>query len=55
MSTAAIILLILALSIGVSSKYILKKNDSLPEEVAEQFIEEQTGLDIDFSPGDEEK
>ena len=40
--------------VGVSAKYIMKKDDSALEEAAENYIKDETGKDIDFTPDSKE-
>lgn len=48
-----IVAVIVALIIGLSAPILLKKNDSLPEELAEAFLHME-GIDIEFSPDEDE-
>jgi len=41
--------------IGAISHKILKKKDNIVEQIAEQIIEEQTGIEIDFTPEEKDK
>lgn len=50
----AIIALVAAVAIGISSKKMTGEDDSWLEEVAEGYIEDKTGLDIDFTPESDE-
>jgi len=45
----------ISMLIGVVSSKFIGKKDNIVEEVAEQIIEEVTGMDIDLSPGTPEK
>ena len=56
--------IIIAAIIGVSSRYFTHKNDSVVEEITEEFIESQIekaldlkddSINIDLSPGEEVK
>lgn len=55
MSTVVVITIVLALLVGASANKFFKKDDSIPEEIAEDVIKSQTGLDIDFTPESKEK
>lgn len=39
-----------AVIVGTASRYIFKRSDNIVEEVAEQVIKKQTGIDVDLSP-----
>lgn len=43
----------IAIIVGVATPLITKKNDTMPEEMAEAYIYRQTGKQIDFSPSEE--
>lgn len=45
-----LILIAVALILGISAPYIFKKNDAVVEEISEEIIRYETGVDIDFSP-----
>lgn len=49
-----VIVIISALCIGSAAYFISKKNDSHVEQAAEAVLKTQ-GVDIDFSPDDEEQ
>ena len=49
------ILVSIATAIGLMSPVITKQDDGPIEEVAEEIIKEQTGIDIDFTPRSPEK
>lgn len=49
-----IVAILIAVIVGASAPILLKTNDSLPEQVAEQFLHTQ-GIEIDFTPGDEDE
>lgn len=40
----------LSIIVGLGSRFIFKKDDHPIEELAEQVLKDQTGIDIDFSP-----
>lgn len=48
-----VIVIIAALCVGSAAYFITKKNDSPIEQAAESVLKTQ-GVDIDFSPDDEE-
>ena len=50
-----VILVIIAGAIGWGAAKITKKDDGEIEETAEQFIKDETGKDIDLTPGSPEK
>jgi hypothetical protein len=54
MSVTAAVILAICLVLGFGVSHFSGKDDSLPEEIIEQIIEDQTGLDIDFTPSSEE-
>ena len=43
-----------SLIVGAISTIIIKKKDNAIEQIAEQIIEAKTGIDIDFTPEEEE-
>jgi len=56
MSVWSIVLIVGSIVVGVSSTIVFKlKQDNKIEELAEAVIERETGIDIDLSPGSEEK
>jgi len=48
------IMIAIAVTVGIVAPYFLKKNDTPLEQAAEKIIKDQTGIDIDFSPEEEE-
>ena len=49
--TTALIIVAIAILIGIASHKIIKmEEDNIVEEIAEEIVESQTGLDIDFTP-----
>jgi len=51
----SIALVVIAVSIGVSSTIIFKmKKDNKIEEIAEEIIKKETGIDVDLSPNSKE-
>lgn len=52
-ATILIILAIIA-AVGFGASRIAKKEDSAIEEIAEDIIENHTGIDVDFTPGSDE-
>jgi len=44
-----------SLIVGAITTIIIKKKDNVVEQIAEQIIESHTGIEIDFTPGDEEQ
>lgn len=40
----------LSIIVGLGSRFIFKKDDHPIEELAEQVLKDQTGIDIDFTP-----
>jgi len=44
-----------SLIVGAVSTIIIKKKDNIVEQVAEKIIKAETGLDIDFTPEEQEK
>ena len=57
MSIGLISTIILGISIVIGSvaHIILKKKDSVIEQIAEKIIKDQTGIDIDFTPEQQEQ
>jgi len=56
MSVWSIVLIVGSIVVGVGSTIVFKlKQDNKIEEIAEAVIERETGIDIDLSPGSEEK
>lgn len=51
---AGVIILVLAVVVGVGSALLLKKDDGPIEEAAEAIIKQQTGVDVDLTPGSPE-
>lgn len=49
-----IVLVGVAVLAGIGSRFLFKKTDSIVEEIAEQVIEKETGVDIDLSPDTED-
>ena len=49
------IILGISIVIGSVAHIIFKKKDSVVEQVAERIIKEQTGIDIDFTPEEQEQ
>lgn len=41
---------VLAALLGFGAKFFTKTEDSVVEEIAEEIIEQHTGLDVDLSP-----
>jgi len=53
--TTALIIVAIAIIIGVASSKIGKlEEDNVIEEIAEEIVESQTGLDLDFTPASRE-
>ena len=46
------VLIVVCVVVGVGAIFVTKKNDSVPEQLAEEVLKSQTGIDIDFSPDD---
>ncbi len=47
----ALIIVAIAILIGFASNKIIKmEEDNIVEEIAEEIVESQTGLDLDFTP-----
>jgi len=54
--TIKIIITVSALIVGLASYYVFKlPQDNKIEEVAEEIIKEQTGVDIDLTPQSKER
>lgn len=49
-----IVCIFLAAVIGYFSPKVTKKDDSKTEELAEEFIKNETGMEIDFTPDSQE-
>ncbi len=47
-----VIIVVIAIAVGVATPFLLKKNDSPIEQIAEKVVKEETGWDFDFSAGD---
>ena len=45
-------LVVTALIIGLSCKYIFKKSNTPAEKIAEKIVESETGVEIDFNASD---
>lgn len=54
MGATILIVLVLAGAIGLGAKYLTKQDDSPVEEIAEEVIKSQTGIDIDLTPESKE-
>lgn len=50
-----VILIVIAGAIGWGAAKITKVDDGPVEEASEKFIKEQTGKDVDLTPGSQEK
>ena len=50
-----IIILLAAILVGAGAHFISKKNDSPIEQLAEQVIQNQSGIDVDFSKDSKKK
>ena len=49
------VILFTAATIGIGSRYIFKKDDTIIEEVAEDIVCKKTGICVDFTPESKEK
>ena len=50
-----IVLIVSSIIVGIGSVYVFKqKPDNIVEEISEQVIKDQTGLDVDLSPSSPE-
>ncbi len=47
-----IYIIIVCVVVGVGATLITKKNDTTAEQLAEKVLKDETGIDIDFSPDD---
>lgn len=55
MTVLALVVTGVALVVGYGWHHYTKKNDSALEQMAEIFIEEESGIVLDFSAADKEK
>lgn len=46
----SIVIVAISLTVGLVSRRFIKKPDNPIEEIAEEVIKEETGVDIDLSP-----
>ena len=44
-----------SLIVGAITTIIIKKKDNVVEQIAEQIIENQTGIEIDFTPKEQDE
>ncbi len=51
-----VVIILAAIVVGVASRYIPGyKDDNVVEEASEQVVKEESGFDLDFTPGSPEK
>ena len=43
-----------AVIVGIGSSFLFKKQDNVVEEYCEEVIKEETGVDVDLTPGSPE-
>lgn len=46
----SVVIVAVSLTVGLVSRHFLKKPDNPIEEIAEEFIRKESGVDIDLSP-----
>ena len=45
----------IAVVLGIASGFLFKKDDNVVEEYCEEIVKEETGIDVDLTPGSPEK
>ena len=51
----SVIIVTVSLTVGLVSRHFIKKDDNPIEELAEEIIKQETGIDIDLSPDSPEE
>lgn len=46
----SVVIVVVSLTVGLVSRRFIKKSDNPIEEIAEEVIKQETGMDIDLSP-----